>query len=270
MTQKPDEWPELSQTSNDEWEKQADIWDERMGNEGNDFHQELVRPSAERMLNLQPGETVLDVGCGNGVFARHLAGLGAVVTAVDVSTVMIQKAKERSRGQDRITYAVLDATSEAELAKLGEHTFDAVVCNMTLMDLATIRPLASRVPRLLKKDGRFVFSIMHPCFNNSVGTSRLAELVYDESGFRRIRSIKVTSYITPASGESRGICNRDPQHYFHRPLSSLLTTFFDTGLVMDGLEEPVFEPREEKDLGQAQFTEIPWAFIGRMRLIESV
>jgi len=266
MTQNPDEWLELSQASNEAWEKQADIWDDRMGADGNAFHQQLVRPSVTRLLRVQPGQTILDVGCGNGVFARHLANLGVKVTAIDVSTAMIEKARERSRGLDQqITYRVVDATSEGQLATLAEDAFDAIVCNMTLMDLAAIHPLIKNIPRLLKNTGKFVFSIMHPCFNNGVGTSRLVEEMYDQEGAKKIHSIKVTAYISPQSGVSTGICGRDPQFYFHRPLSSLLTSFFEAGLVMDGIEEPVFELKEKRELGQAQFTEIPWAFIGRMR-----
>lgn len=34
---------------------------------------------------------------------------------------------------------------------------------------------------------------------------------------------------------------------------------------MDGISEPVFEPQEERELGQSRFSEIPWAFVSRMR-----
>ena len=266
MTQPPDDWPELSDNSNQEWDRQADIWDRRMGDEGNDFHTELVKPSVDSLLDAKPGEAILDVGCGNGVYSRHLARLGAKVTAIDVSKAMIEKARQRTGGQEgEITYMVIDATSEDELSSLDDDTYDAVVCNMTLMDLAEVRPLALNIPRILRSGGRFIFSVTHPCFNNSVGTTRVVEESYDRHGRQQTHSIKVSSYITPKSGISRGICGRDPQHDFHRPLSSLLSIFFESGLVMDGISEPIFQPQEERELGQSKFEEIPWAFIGRMR-----
>src|SRR5947208_1769190 len=77
------------------WDQNATFWDERMG-DGNDFQRLLVAPASERLLNLQPGETVLEIACGNGVFARHLARLGTHVVATDFSTQMLERARARS------------------------------------------------------------------------------------------------------------------------------------------------------------------------------
>ena len=77
------------------WDQKADFWDERMG-EGNLFQRQLVGPATERLLAIQPGETVADVCCGNGVFARRLAQLGATVVAADFSPRFIERARARS------------------------------------------------------------------------------------------------------------------------------------------------------------------------------
>ena len=66
------------------WDGKAEFWDARMG-EGNPFQLVLVGPAAERLLMLQPGERVLEIACGNGVFARRLARLGGRITATDFS-----------------------------------------------------------------------------------------------------------------------------------------------------------------------------------------
>lgn len=55
-----------------------------------------------------------------------------------------------------------------------EHTFDAAVCNMALMDIPDIVPLAEAVPRLLRPNAPFVFSTTHPCFNR-LGVRLVAE-----------------------------------------------------------------------------------------------
>ena len=63
---------------NDLGEAIADDWDARVGNDGNDFHRELIRPATLRMLNPQSGERILDVACGNGLFTKYLTERGVI------------------------------------------------------------------------------------------------------------------------------------------------------------------------------------------------
>src|SRR5439155_2451903 len=113
------------------WDRKAAFWDERMG-DGNDFQRLLVGPATERLLQLRPGELVLDVACGNGVFSRRLADLGAEVVAVDFRAPFIEAARARSApDQDgRISYSVVDVTDHDALLALGVRRFHAAVCNM--------------------------------------------------------------------------------------------------------------------------------------------
>src|SRR5579885_2310031 len=60
------------------WDQNAAFWDSKMSGDGNDFQRILVHPACERLLNLQAGETVLEIACGNGIFARRMAQAGAM------------------------------------------------------------------------------------------------------------------------------------------------------------------------------------------------
>ena len=124
------------------WEANAAFWDDHIGSEGNAFYRELVAPSQMRLLDLRPGERVLDIACGNGQFARQMAKAGVSVLAFDFSETFIQRAKrhtenERVRGID---YEVANATDDQQVRALGDHDFDAAVCTMALMDIPTIEP----------------------------------------------------------------------------------------------------------------------------------
>ena len=137
------------------WDTNAAFWDQRMG-EGNEFHRKLVEPATLALLELEPGQRVLEAACGNGQFARRIAGMGAAVTAFDFSAPMIDIAKARTGAVLSIDYRVIDAVDSGALLGLGEKRFDAAVCSMALMDMSDIAPLLGALPVLLKPSGRFV------------------------------------------------------------------------------------------------------------------
>jgi len=249
------------------WETNAAWWDDYY-KEGNDFHLTLIAPPTERLLDARPGETILDVACGNGVFSRRMAGLGASVVAFDFSETFIECARKRTIERvDRIEYHVLNATDRSALLSLGEGRFDAAVCTMAIMDMAEIEPLAEVLPRLLKPSGRFVFSVMHPCFNNP--STRMCAEQEDRGGdLRTVRTVKVEQYMKPFSAKGIGIVGQPvPQTYFHRPLHALLEPFLRNGLVLDGLEETAFTaPSNARGpLSWDHYPEIPPVLVVRLR-----
>jgi purine nucleosidase len=261
---------QANQESRDAWNQNAAYWDERMG-EGNDFVEVLIWPPTERLLQLRPGERVLDIACGNGLTSRRLAAAGAQVVAFDFSEEMIAHARRRSTEYpDRISYHVLDATDEAALLALGEGSFDAALCNMALFDMAEIRPLMHALSRLLRPGGHFVFSVIHPCFNHP-HMAHMAEMEDRGGEIVTIYSVKVFGYMS--SSVARGAAIRGqprPQLYFHRPLQVLLGGGFGAGFMLDGLEERAFPPDHPPGLYPlswgANFSEIPPVLVARMRL----
>lgn len=264
MTDAPSE---LTRDSQAIWDQNAAAWDDYMG-EGGLLQRELIGPATERLLNVQAGQTVLDIACGNGAFSRRLADLGARVVACDFSAVFLERAKARSVAQtDRIEYRLIDATDEAQLLALGERRFDAAVCTMGLMDMAVIDPLFAALGGLLKPGGHFVFSIMHPCFNN--GNPLLAEQIDTEQSIETSYAVKVVHYLTPRMAKGWGIVTQPvAQYYFYRPLHLLFGAAFKAGFVLDGLEEPAFKQTHEskRAFGWSNYLEISPVLVVRARL----
>jgi 2-polyprenyl-3-methyl-5-hydroxy-6-metoxy-1,4-benzoquinol methylase len=251
------------------WDQNAAYWDEYMG-EGNDFVELLCWPVMDRFLELLPGKWVLDVACGNGLTSRRLALKGYQVVAFDFSERMIATALSRTPpGMKQIQYLVLDATDKSALLNLGEGKFEAAICNMALFDMAQIDPLFQALSLLLKPGAVFIFSVVHPCFNNPA-TQMVAELEDKNGELVTNYSIKVRRYLTPSVDHVRALRNQpEPQLEFHRALQDLLKPAFNAGFVLDALEERAFPPDHPPGkvplAWGANFSEIPPVLIARVR-----
>lgn len=264
---------QLNKETREVWDANAAVWDALMGDEGNDFFQVLQWPVIASFLDPQPANRILDIACGNGLTSRKLAKFGATVTAFDFSNELIALAKDRLNPDKRITYYVLDATDGESLFETlsPDAPFDSALCNMALFDIAEIEPLFRVLPKLLKPDGVFVFSLTHPALNNP-SCVHLAEQ-WDDGNIEMRYSVKISRYMTPY--ESHGVALRDQpkaQLYFHRPLEYYLKLGFRYGFFLDGFEERAFPPDHPQNnvlSWGGKYSEIPPVLVARMRLLST-
>jgi len=108
------------------------------------FVAELAGPVLD-LLAPQPGERILDLGCGDGFLTARLQSLGCRVLGVDSSPEQIEQARRNG-----VPAAVVDAT---RLSFDGD--FDAVFSNATLHWVRDADAALSGVHRALRPGGRF-------------------------------------------------------------------------------------------------------------------
>ncbi len=78
----------------DAWPDEYDRWFESaLGSIVRQCEEELV----SELLSLLPGETILDAGCGTGVFTGAVLASGSRVVGIDASLPMLQKASSKLR-----------------------------------------------------------------------------------------------------------------------------------------------------------------------------
>ncbi len=143
------------------WDKMAQLW-VSPEEEEEYHHTNLILPELYRLLDAQENEKILDVACGEGTVARYLAKLGVKITGIDISK-MIDRAREREN-EDNLGIRYLKMAAEDLSKEFEEDSFDKIVCNMALMDIADYQTTINNISMVLKKGGIFVFSITHPAF----------------------------------------------------------------------------------------------------------
>jgi SAM-dependent methyltransferase len=213
-----------------------------VGERGSFYHRNVVIPGALALLGVQPGQRVLDLGCGQGVFCRALAERGAVVTGVDASEQLIRMARQRTRD---VRYYVGDAR---KLDFLPPASFDAVACLLALQNMEPIEPVLAECARVLRPGGRLAIVVNHPCFR----VPRQSGWGWDEE--RKLQYRRVDRYLTDLKvpiqthpGDAPG----EVTWTFHHPLNAYVRALAGAGLYVDALEEWA-SPRTSQPGARAQ------------------
>lgn len=97
-------------------------------------------------LAAQPGERILDLGCGDGALTEKISAQGAHVVGVDTSAEMLAAARARGLDVRAMDGEALSFTRE----------FDAVFSNAALHWMVRADAVIAGVARALKPGGRFV------------------------------------------------------------------------------------------------------------------
>lgn len=229
-----------------DWADAAEWYDQLVGDDGSEYHREVVIPGTLRLLGEVSGRRVLDVACGQGVLSRALYSAGATVVGVDAAEPLIDAARRRDAdltpsATPRPEYRVGDATT---LSCVPETDFDLAACVLAIQDLHPHGPVFEQVARRLRPavsdgaggwvGGRFVVVMMHPAFR-SPKASRW--------GWDRVESVqfrRVDRYLTPRKEPIVTHPGASSSRYtwsFHRPIGEYVSAARKAGLLVDALEE---------------------------------
>lgn len=214
------------------WDPVASWYDKLVGESGSDYHQNVILPAALKMLAPQPGESIIDVCCGQGVLVKPLLDISiGKFTGVDASPRLIEAAQMRHGHHPQVSFVVADACLPGPWAD-GSH--DAATCIMAVHDVPDIVGMFSNVARALKPGARAVLVFMHPCFR----IPRKTHWGWDAD--QKIQYRRLDSYSTPLEipitthpGKGTG----EQTHFYHRPLAELFNAIGKGGLAVVACEE---------------------------------
>ncbi len=171
------------------------------------------RPATLSLLPPLAGLHVLDAGSGNGWYAEYLVSQGALVTACDVSPVMVQRTQARLR--QRASVYVADLAQPLAFAQ--DSTFDLILAPLVLHYLEHWEPTLVEFHRVLRQQGWLVFSTHHPTADfqhhpaNNYFATHLVEEEWGELG---------------------------TVQFYRRPMSAIINALAASGFCIEHMLEP--------------------------------
>jgi ubiquinone/menaquinone biosynthesis C-methylase UbiE len=130
------------------WDARSETYDEGRY----DYFRDLQK-RAVSLLPLKKDQKFLDIGCGTGWAVRYAAGMakdGGEFYGIDVSSKMIEKAIENTRGHNNIFFY----RASAEKLPFENDLFDSIICTNSFHHYPHPSKALDEVCRVLKPGGR--------------------------------------------------------------------------------------------------------------------
>lgn len=228
------------------WEASAKTWIAAQGEEGDWLRRWVLDgPMLELCLSSVDAPCILDLGCGEGRFARKLASRGARVIGMDPVPQLLRHARAAA-GAHHIDYVL--GVGEA-LPFRGE-AFDVVLSYITIVDIPDFRAAIHEMARVVRPGGQVVVATMSPFASSTSGwvKSEAGEKLY----------FPIDDYLGEFAQELawKGIRIVN----YHRPMSALMDAFLSCGLILRKFLEPrpvAGAPEQEA----ADYVRVPYATV---------
>ncbi|MDD5109809.1 MAG: class I SAM-dependent methyltransferase [Patescibacteria group bacterium] len=224
----------MKKPPNTSWGEFAEWYHTLLEYDADSYQRAVILPNLLRLLDLQPGDTVLDVACGQGFFTRQFWQAGANVIGTDIAPELIALAKKnipRATGRPAITFQVAPANN---LAFAKEKSVDKATVILAIQNIEDIDGTLRECRRVLKPGGGLYLVLNHPAFRIPKGSA----WGYDENA--KVQYRRMDRYLSEARIKIQMHPGDDPQQHtvtFHRPLQLYFKSLTRHGFCVRRLEE---------------------------------
>jgi ubiquinone/menaquinone biosynthesis C-methylase UbiE len=194
------------------------------------------------------GKSLCDLGCGDGHLVNTFSEAGADALGLDISQALLAIAREQ---YPNCVFKHEDAQS---LSSIRDGSFDILVSNFALMDIPDLQAVYQAVWRVLKPNGRFIFTLTHPCFQ-----APHSETLHEEGKFQGRLIKQYREEGAWKSTMSTGIRGRVGAN--HRHLSTYLNGLIQTGFSLVHFAEPFLPVADYESPTMQEMSQIPSIFL---------
>src|SRR5215471_7734789 len=124
------------------------------GDEMEAHHSDITEQTLA-LMDLQPTDRVLDLGCGTGWASRRMARTAAEVTGLDVADEMLRRAEQTSAEGDNVRYV----WGSAEKVPAADNSFDKVLSVESFYYYADQGKALDELRRVMTPDGKLFILI---------------------------------------------------------------------------------------------------------------
>lgn len=217
------------------WDASEKWYHECVGEKGHYYHQKHILANGLRLLNLKSNDSLLDLGCGQGVLERNLPK-EILYVGVDHSKALIAHAKKASKSQ----FIVADVCEKIPIEKTD---FDAACFILSLQNMEKGCAAIETASHHLKPKGKLLIVLNHPCFRiprqSSWGVDETAKIQY-----RRMNTYMSSQNIPIQTNPSKED-KSSVTYSYHHPLSTYALWLAKNRFAITAMEEWCSDKKSE-------------------------
>lgn len=223
-------------TVKSEWNSMAVAY-EVFNNSPDSYSYTIEWPCIQELLPDLRGKSVLDFGCGTGIFTFLLEKYyPAKIVGIDLSEEMLKIAI--AKGEEKKSSAQFVSGDASKLASYFDETFDIVFSSTTTHYLSNLDELFENISRVLKVDGTCILSIIHPIYSAIYPIEHGDKFPSDDEWTVRYLDKRKRAYVQPWIEYNDNFENQLSRSY-HYIVSDYINAIMKAGLTIQEMREPM-------------------------------
>lgn len=221
----------------------AAYWNKLVGPYGDHYKRFLLDPIVLGTAGNLKGKVVMEMGCGNGYFAKKLIrGEPAKIILMDISKHCLDITR-RNVSDPRITFLQHNIMLPWPDC-ISTKSVDILISNMVFNEIENIETPINEAFKVLKCGGRFIVATAHPAWSLFYYAQEMAEkknlLFKGLGGYFRRGSAKIIFNAKNAADSGRVAKSNThfALEYYQRTVADYINTLFDAGFRINHVYEP--------------------------------